>query len=74
MLNHRAIPVIPSVRPGEPETLTERYHLDLTLLPSTMLAAEEGAIRLRCHTGRPSPRDLERLAGIVAHLSREERR
>jgi hypothetical protein len=56
------------------ETTVQRYNLDLSHLRSTTLAAEEYAIRLRCQHGRPTPGDLERLAGIVARLQREEQR
>ncbi len=72
-LTQRYTPFIPSIRPTEPETLVERYHLDLATLGTPALTREEFAIRRRGHDGgRLTPRDLMRLAACQAQASREE--
>ncbi len=72
MVTQRTTPVIPPARPSEPQTLIERYCLDLAQLSTPLLASEECAARLRVLSGRRSPGDLVRLAACQARLGREE--
>lgn len=72
-LTQRYTPVIPPTRPTEPETLAERYHLDLATLATSAVVDEEFGIRRRgLAGGRLTPRDLLRLAACQAQASREE--
>lgn len=72
-LTQRYTPIIPPTRPPEPETLVERYHLDLAALATPAVTREEFAIRRRgLAGGRLTPRDLMRLAACQAQASREE--
>ena len=58
--------------PALDDNLTARYHLDLATLGVPALVTEDLLIRRRCLMGnRPTQRDLERLSGIEARLSRE---
>lgn len=58
--------------PALDDSLTARYHLDLATLGIPALVTEDLLIRRRCIVGsRPTQRDLERISGIEARLSRE---
>jgi hypothetical protein len=53
------------------DTLARRYHVDLNALGVIALVTEDLVIRRRGILGaRPSPRDIERLAGIAARVER----
>jgi hypothetical protein len=57
--------------PSLDDSLTRRYHADLDTLGVISLVTEDLAIRRRSILGvRPSPRDVERLAGIAARIER----
>jgi hypothetical protein len=57
--------------PSLDDSLIRRYHADLDALGVIALVTEDLAMRRRGILGvRPSPRDIERLAGIAARIER----